>query len=407
MGTNHTKVNGRKRRKICVVTGSRADYGIQYSLLKEIQNDSRLELQVLVTGMHLSPQFGMTYKLIEKDGFPISAKVNILKYADTEQGVIKSIGLGCQIFSHTLEDLKPDIVVLIGDRFEMLSVAIAAYIAKIPTAHIHGGEVTEGVFDEGIRHSITKMASVHFPATDDYKRRIIQMGEDPKLVYNFGAPALDVLYKARYLNREELSKRLNFRLGKNVAIVTFHPVTLEKSNPKRQIENLLDAIKSFPFQVIFTKANADPYGSIINNTLEAFCKKHPNKYRLYDNLGPLYYSCLRHCILMIGNSSSGIVEAPSFSLPVVNIGDRQKHRVKAPNIIDVGSTTQEIKKGICLAISKKFSKGNKKINNPYDLFKDGKSSYRIKEKLKNLKVDEKLIKKSFYDLPMNGQFSHN
>ena len=391
-------MKSKEKRKICVVTGSRAEYGLQYRLLKEIQKDPDLQLQLIVTGMHLSPQFGHTFKQIEQDGFPIHAKVHILRYSDNEQGVTKAVGIGCQIFAHVLEDLAPDIVVILGDRFEMLSVAIAAYLGKIPLAHIHGGEATEGVFDEGIRHSITKMASIHFPAAEEYRRRIIQMGEDPSYVFNVGAPGLDQLYKTKHLTLAELSQHLDFKFKSQFALITYHPVTLEKGNPKQEIMNLLNALKSFPFPVVFTKANADPYGSIINETIAAFCNKKPSQYHLYDNLGMVYYSCLKHCSLMIGNSSSGIIEAPSFALPVVNIGDRQKNRVKAKNIIDVACTIADIRRGIRKALSKEFRNNIKDVQNPYDFYKDGRTSYRIKEKLKALNINGNLLKKSFRDI---------
>ena len=399
-------MDSHKKRKICIVTGSRAEYGLLYWLLKEIQKDPALKLQLVVTGMHLKKEFGLTYKVIEKDGFKIDAKIEILKFPDTEEGVTKSIGLGCQLFAEVFQKFKPDIVLILGDRFEMFAVATAAYVAQIPLAHIHGGETTEGVIDEGFRHSITKMSSIHFISTEDYLNRVVQMGESPERIFNVGAPGLDNLYRIKLLSKGELSKKLKFQLGSKVAIVTYHPITLEKVDHKKEIQILLNVIDEFDFQVIFTKANADPYGNLINSAIGKFCKKNPRKYRLFDSVGQLlYYSALRHCQLMIGNSSSGIIEAPSFHLPVVNIGDRQKNRVKGANVIDVRLSVREIKEGIFKALSHEFHSFMEGTKNPYDKYMDGKTSYRIKETLKKIKIGRNFVAKSFHDLNVSKRFS--
>ncbi len=388
-----------KKRKICMVTGARSDYGHLYWLMKSLCDDRKLSFQLVVTGMHLSKEFGSTYKMIKRDGFKIDAKVDILHFGYTEKGITQAVGLGCQKFAEVFDRLDPDIVVLLGDRFEMLAACVAAYISKRVIAHIHGGEKTEGLIDEGIRHAITKMATLHFTTTEEYRRRVIQMGEGPGRVYNFGAPGLDHIYQTKLLSKDELQKVLNFKFKNKVAIITYHPVTLEHESPLKALNQMLMAIEKSDIQAIFTKANADPYGQIINNRIKGFCAKHPYRFRLFDNLGQtLYYSCLKHCDVMIGNSSSGLIEAPSFQLPVINIGDRQRNRVKAKNVIDVKETKKEIKAGIKLALGQAFRKKMRSVINPYDRFKDGRTSNRIKAVLKNISIRDSLIKKTFYDM---------
>jgi UDP-N-acetylglucosamine 2-epimerase (non-hydrolysing)/GDP/UDP-N,N'-diacetylbacillosamine 2-epimerase (hydrolysing) len=387
------------KRRICVVTSSRAEYGHMYWLMKEIQADPDLILQLVVAGAHLSKKFGLTYQDIEKDGFKIDKRLKTLLYSDSEVGISKSIGRGCAAFADAFHEIKPDIIVILGDRYEMLAAAIAAYIAKKPIAHLHGGELTGGLIDEGIRHSITKMASLHFAGTDEYRQRIIQMGEDPKFVFNFGSPGLDSTHKLTFLNKEKLAEFLHFDLSGKVGLVTFHPVTLERNTSQQQVLNLLHVIDKFDFKAVFTTTNADTYGRVINIEIQKHCRKHPQKYIFVYNLGQLkYFSCLKNFDLMIGNSSSGLIEAPSFSMPVVNIGDRQKGRMKAKNIIDVEPTQEAISEGIKKALSEGFKKSIRATINPYDKYGDGKNSIRIKEKLKRIKLTEELTKKNFYDL---------
>ncbi len=367
--------------------------------MKHIQHDSSLQLQLVVTGMHLSKEFGSTHKMIEQEGFRINKKIDILKSDFSETGTTKAIGLGCQLFADAFRELKPDIVVILGDRFEMLSAAIAAYVAKIAIAHIHGGERTEGVIDEGIRHSITKMSTIHFAATKEYRNRIIQMGEAPERVYCYGAPVLDYIHQVKTLSKEQLQDVLNFNITGKIAIATYHPVTLEKGKLANQIKEFLAAIRTVPLQVIFTKANADPDGISINEALKRFCDSDPHRYKLVDNLGQkIYYSCLKNFDLMVGNSSSGLIEAPSFRLPVVNIGDRQKNRVQALNIINTNDDQPSIQRGLRKALSSSFKHRMKSVKNPYEPFKNGNISYKIKETIKNLKLTDELLKKSFYDL---------
>ena len=388
-----------QKRKICVVTTSRADYGLLIWLMKEIREDISMELLIVATGMHLSPEFGNTFRAIEDDGFRINAKVEMLLSSDTDIGVVKSIGIGLLSFCEVLKDLDPDIIVVLGDRFELFSVAVAALILRIPIAHIHGGETSQGSVDEAVRHSITKMSAIHFPAAEAYRKRIIQMGEDPKRVFNFGAPGLDGMHRMKLLSRKELEKRLRFNLDGNIAMVTYHPVTLEEGTAERQIDDLLRAIRRSGLKAVFTKANADEQGRLINRKIQEFCDREPGTYRFYDNLGTLVYlSCLKHCTLMVGNSSSGLIEAPSFRLPVVNIGDRQRGRIRAANVIDVGYSEEEISKGIKKACSNPFRRGLLSLKNPYDTYGDGKTSYRIKESLKNIRITGELLKKGFFDI---------
>ena len=370
--------------------------------MEEIRSDPSLELQVVATGMHMSTEFGLTYRAIEKDGFQISRKVDMLLASDSEQSIIKSVGTGLISFSDVFESMKPEIVVVLGDRFELLSVVIAAYLHRIPIAHIHGGETTEGAVDEAVRHSITKMASIHFAATEEYRKRIIQMGESPNRVFNFGAPGLDAIYKEELLGKSELQERLGFDMTGPVAIVTYHPVTLENSTAEIQIDNLLEAVKQSGIKGIFTKANADAQGRVINRKAQDFCETAPAQYKFFDSLGQLaYLSCLKHLDMMIGNSSSGLVEAPSFGLPVVNVGDRQRGRARAENVIDVDYSVGDIVEGIRQASSTDFKRGMKKVRNPYDRYGDGKTGYRIKETLKNTQLKDILMKK-FHDINVEG-----
>ena len=387
------------QRKICVVTTSRADYGLLFYLLREIQADPDLQLQIIATGMHLSPEFGLTASDIERDGFRLDKKVEMLLSADSETAIIKSIGLGMVGFADALGSLKPDILVLLGDRFELLAPATAALHLRIPIAHIHGGETSQGAVDESTRHAITKMACLHFPATELYRKRVVQMGEDPGRVYNFGAPGLDQLYREKLLSKRQLEQRLQIELTGTVAIVTYHPVTLETTSALSQIGNLLKAVDSSGIKAVFTKSNADAHGREINREIENFCKSNPACYRFFDNLGQkTYLSCLKHLDLMIGNSSSGLTEAPSFRLPVVNIGDRQKGRIKAANIIDTGYGAREILKDIRKACSSVFKKNLANLKNPYDPFGDGKTSFRIKETLKKTVINRDFLQKKFFDM---------
>lgn len=385
-----------RKRKIAVVTGTRADYGLLYWILQKIHGDPELILQLVVTGMHLSPEFGLTVKEIEADGFPIAERVEMLLSSDTEVGVATSIGLGAMGFAKAFNRLQPDILVLLGDRFEILAAATAAMVARIPIAHIHGGESTEGLIDEPIRHAVTKMSHIHFPAADLYAKRIRQMGEDPEKIFTFGAPGLDHIYLTHLTDRRDLQCGLGIDLTKGVAVITYHPVTLEFSTAREHMGNLLGAIRNRDLTLVFTYANADTGGRVINQMIEAFVKDEPHAYA-FPSLGQrVYLGLLRIAGVMIGNSSSGIIEAPSFELPVVNIGDRQRGRVKAANVIDCGVEQQEISRALDQALSKEFRDSLKGLINPYGT---GQTSSQIVSTLKQIRLGEELLKKRFKDWP--------
>lgn len=382
-------------KKICVVTGTRAEYGLLYWLMKEIQLDKELELQLIVTGMHLSPEFGLTYKEIEKD-FKIDKKIEMLLSSDTAIGISKSMGLAQISFAEAYEDLKPDIIVLLGDRYEIFSAASAALIANIPVAHLHGGETTEGAFDEAIRHSITKMSHLHFTAAEEYKNRVIQLGEHPSRVFNVGGMGIENIKRLKLLSRDEFEESINFKLNKKNILVTFHPVTLENSSAKEQFQELLDAIDELEdTNIIFTKANSDTNGRIINQMCDEYVLKNSNKSICFTSLGQLrYLSALQYVDAVVGNSSSGLIEAPSFKIGTINIGDRQKGRLKAKSIIDCDSLKSSILQAFEKLYSEEFESILINTNNPYG---DGCASERIIKELK--KVDLKnILKKSFYDL---------
>ena len=384
-------------RKICVVTGTRAEYGLLYWLMKEIQADENLDLQLIVTGMHLSPEFGFTFKEIEKE-FLINKKIEILLSSDTSIGISKSMGLAQISFAEAYAELAPDIVVLLGDRFEIFSAASAAMISRIPIAHIHGGEITEGAFDEAIRHSITKMSHLHFVATKVYRQRVIQLGEDPEKVYNFGAPSLDNICNIKLLSKEEFEKSIDFKLGNKNLLVTFHPVTLEQNTEKEQFQQLLNAFDELDdTHIIFTKANADIGGRSINMMIDSYVLANPNRSIAFASLGQVrYLSALKYIDAVVGNSSSGLIEAPSFNIGVVNIGDRQKGRIKAGNVIDCEPDKKQIKSSISRIYTTEFQQVLSDLSNPYGV---GGASKKISSILSSHTL-ENLLKKKFIDLPI-------
>jgi UDP-hydrolysing UDP-N-acetyl-D-glucosamine 2-epimerase len=388
-----------KRRKICVVTTSRADFGLLRGLLKAIQADSALRLQVIASGMHLAPKFGQTWRDIEAAGIRIDRRINLRLTGDSSLDNLKSIAAGLNGFGEAFAELNPEIVVLLGDRFELLSPAIAALMLRIPTAHIHGGELSEGAIDDSVRHAITKFASLHFAATEPYRRRIIQMGESPDRVFNFGAPGLDALYGSPLLTRSQLEQELAFSLQDPIALVTYHPVTLDAGSAEAQVRCLVAAIKASGLKAVFTMANADAQGALINARLQAACAQTPERFKWIPHLGHRrYLSCLKHFSVMVGNSSSGLTEAPSFRLPVVNIGDRQRGRVRAPNVIDVPCSRAAILRAIKQAVSSRFRASLRGMRNPYDRFHDGRTSERIKDVIKQIPLSDDLVKKRFHDL---------
>jgi len=340
-------------RKVCVVTGSRAEYGLLYPILKEIKKYRELSLQLVATTMHLSNEFGLTYRYIEKDGFKIDEKIDSLSQLDSNTSMAKSSGTTTTLLADCFERLNPDIVLLLGDRFETHAAATTALLMNIPIAHIHGGEVTQGAVDEQLRHAITKMSYLHFCSTEVYRQRIIQMGEDSSRVINVGAPGIDNIVNADLLDKANLSKKLDWRLPKKYAIFTYHPTTLEDSDLKRDLDSIFDTFLKSDIGVLFTYANADFGGKTINNSIEDFCKLDTNKYKVVKSLGQLrYLSAMKHANLLIGNTSSGIIEAASFYKPVVNIGNRQLGRLRGINIIDC--TIQELHRSIMLALSNDF-----------------------------------------------------
>jgi len=377
--------------KVCIVTGTRAEYGLLYWLMKEIVLDEDLELQLIVTGMHLSPEFGLTYKEIEKE-FKIDKKVEMLLSSDTSSSIAKSIGLAQISFSDAYEDLKPDLLVVLGDRYEIFAAASTAMIMNIPIAHLHGGETTEGAFDEAIRHSITKMSHLHFTATNEYKNRVIQLGENPSKVFNVGGLGIENIKRLNLLSKEEFEKSINFKLNKKNILVTFHPVTLEKSTAKDQFQELLNAIDELEdTNIIFTKANSDSDGRIINQMCDEYVAKNSYKSVVFTSLGQLrYLSALQYMDAVVGNSSSGLIEVPSFKITTINIGDRQRGRIKAKNVKDCIPKKCEI-----LALLKGINnKEFKNIENPYG---DGCASQKIINEIKKIDLNN-ILRKSFYDL---------
>lgn len=383
-------------RKICIVTGTRAEYGLLYWLMREIQEDSDLELQLIVTGAHLSPEYGNTVQEIERDGFQIHERIEMLLSSDTPNAVTKAMGLGLIGFADAYARLRPDIVVLLGDRYEMMVAAQAAMVAKIPIAHIHGGERTEGVIDEAIRHSITKMSHLHFVATDEYQRRVIQLGEHPDRVFNFGAIGIDNIIKLQLLDREELQRSLQFDLGDHYFVVTYHPVTLGLSQPARTFQELIEALNAYPeYKVIITKPNADPQNKEIISMIDRYADDNRDRVLSVSSLGQLrYLSAVKHCDAVIGNSSSGIIEVPVLKRPTVNVGDRQRGRAMGPTVINVSENKDDIIEGIELALSNKFQKI---VQESESIYGKGNVSHKIKDVIKSYPL-EGILLKIFHDM---------
>lgn len=379
-----------------MVTGSRAEYGLLSTLMREIAADTRLTLQVVATGMHLSPEFGLTYRAIESDGFAIDAKIEMLLSSDTPVGITKSIGLGVLGFADAYARLAPDIVVLLGDRYEILAAAQAAMVARLPLAHIHGGEVTEGVLDESIRHAITKMAHLHFVAAEPFRRRVVQMGEDPARVFNVGAPGLDLLRDFTPWSRAEFARAIHFDLGARNFLVTYHPVTLDRTSPVQAMQELLNALDAFPdTKIIFTRPNADAGGRALCEMIDAYSAENTDRAVVVTSLGQQgYFSVINHADLVVGNSSSGIIEVPFFRKPTVNIGNRQRGRPRAASIIDCPETKADIVAAIHAALSPEFRKKLQSVDSPYGC---GGASGAIRETLATVALDD-LVRKSFYDL---------
>jgi GDP/UDP-N,N'-diacetylbacillosamine 2-epimerase (hydrolysing) len=382
-------------RTICVVTGSRAEYGLLRWVMEGLRASPDVALKVIVTGMHLSPEFGLTYREIERDGFVIDRKVEMLLSSDTPQGIAKSMGLGLIGFADALQAVRPDLLLVLGDRFEILSAVSAALVARIPVAHLHGGESTEGAFDDAIRHSITKMSHLHFVGANEYRKRVIQLGEDPARVFVVGGLGIDSIRRLTLLSREELERRLDFTLGRRNLLVTFHPATLDDASPASQMEELLAALDELTdTNLIFTMPNADTDGRALFGMLEAYVASHPNA-RAYESLGQLLYlSCMRHADGIVGNSSSGLLEAPSFPRGTVNIGDRQRGRLKAASVIDCRPERRSIADALRTLYSPEFADVLKGVTNPNG---EGGASEKVVSIVRSHPLDG-LLRKSFHDV---------
>jgi GDP/UDP-N,N'-diacetylbacillosamine 2-epimerase (hydrolysing) len=381
-------------RKICVITGTRAEYGLLRWVMQGIRDDPDLMLQIIVTGMHMSPEFGLTYREIEQDGFQLDRKVEMLTSSDTPVGIAKSMGLGLIGFADALSELRPDLIVVLGDRFEIFSAVAAALVARIPVAHLHGGEGTEGLIDESIRHSITKMSHLHFVAAEEYRRRVIQLGEQPERVFLVGGLGVDSIKRLKLLDGKELEASLGFKLGPKSLLVTFHPVTLENTTAAAQMTELLAALAELQdTQLIFTMPNADTDGRILIRMLEQFVAQHSNAHA-FTSLGQLrYLSCIAQVDGVVGNSSSGLAEVPSFKKGTINIGDRQRGRLQATSVINCEPNRLAVGSALQRLYSSDFRATLSGVRNPYG---EGDASEKVIEAIKSVVLDN-LIKKRFYD----------
>ena len=382
-------------KKVCVITGTRADYGLLRWVMQGIKDDADFNLQIIATGTHISPEFGLTYKAIEADGFKIDRKVEMLTSSDTPVGIAKSMGLAMIGFSDALNELNPDLLVVLGDRFEIFAVVATALVACIPVAHLHGGETTEGAFDEAFRHSITKMSHLHFVAADEYKQRVIQLGEQPEHVFLVGGLGIDNIKRLQLLELNALEADLGFKFGQKNLLVTFHPETLENISAVIQMQVLLDALAKLEDTVlIFTMPNADTDGRALIKMVNQFASQHTNAHA-FSSLGQLrFLSCIAQVDAVVGNSSSGLVEVPSLKKGTINIGDRQRGRLQAASIINCEPQQESIADAIRILYSRKFQAGLREICNPYG---DGGASEKIVNVLKITNI-QGIVKKSFYDL---------
>mgnify|MGYP003191154118 FL=1 len=382
-------------RKICFVTGTRAEYGLLSRLMRLVKEDKDLQLQVIATNMHLMPEYGETYKEIEKDGFTIDKKVYMHKPSDDAHGIISSMAEEMQGMNDALSELKPDILVLLGDRYEILVAAQVALIHRVPIAHIHGGEVTEGAFDDAIRHSVTKMSSLHFTSCEEYRHRVIQMGEQPSRVFDVGSLGVENIKAVPLMTKDELEASLDFKIDTQTILVTYHPVTLG-GDPAKDIREFLDALDQFKdLKVIFTMPNSDTGRDAIALAVENYVEKHSNRAMAYTSLGlKRYLSTLQFVKAAVGNSSSGIIEVPSFGIPTLNIGDRQKGRLASKSVVNCGTSKDEVIAGLKLCLSEEMQKAAKTYENPYA---KPDTANLIYQELKNV-VLAGLNLKTFYDL---------
>lgn len=388
------------RRKICVVTGSRSEYGILSGLIRQLADDAEVVLQLVVTGMHLMPEFGLTYRAIEADGVRIDRKVEVMVASDSPSGMAKSVGLGALGFADVFAELEPDIVVVLGDRFEILAVAQTAFLMGFPVAHISGGEVTEGAIDDAVRHAITKFSRYHFVAAEVYRRRVIQLGEEPDRVFNVGDPGLDNVARMQLMPRGDLVRELGLTDGTPYLLVTHHPVTLGKESVEEGMAALFEALDCFPdHQIVLTKSNADAGGRLSNQLVDSYSNARSGRAFAFTSLGQLrYLSAMRYCAAVVGNSSSGIVEAPAMRRPTVNIGTRQDGRLKASSIIDCATGATDIRSAIERALSADFQAA---VRETVSLYGQGDASTRIRELLKQVGVGRHLPKR-FHDLPFGA-----
>lgn len=386
-------------RRVCVLTGTRAEYGLLRWVLEGIREAPDLDLQVIATCMHLSPEFGLTYRDIEADGFAIDRKVEMLLSGDTPSSVAKSMGLGMVGFSDALADLRPDLLLVLGDRFETISCVAAALVARVPVAHLQGGELSEGAIDEAIRHSITKMSQVHLVAAEEYRRRVVQLGEDPGSVHLVGGPSLDNIRCLELLDRRELEASLGHEFSERNVLVTFHPVTLEDGTADAQMEELLSALDLRPdLGAVFTMPNADPEGRILFRRIEEFVADRP-RHRAFTSLGQLrYLSTVAQVDAVVGNSSSGLTEVPSLGTATVNIGDRQRGRLKAPSVLDCAPDRIQIVEALERVMTPEFRRVVDGRVSPYDPHGDGQTARRVVEVLRTVDLGG-ILKKRFHDLP--------
>ena len=390
-------------RKICIYTSGRMDYGLLRGVMEEIAASEDFKLQVLASGMHLSQEFGKTVDEMVQDGFKPDETIEILLSSDTPIGICKAMGLAMIGYGEAIQRLQPDMILVLGDRFETFCIAATAQVCLVPVVHIHGGETTEGAIDEAFRHSITKMSHLHFVSCEAYRQRIIQLGELPKRVFNVGAIGIENIRKLPLFSKEELEEDIGFDLGDRYLLVTFHPVTLEQSTAEDQFKNLLKVLDQVmensndPIKIIFTMTNADTEGRIINHLIDDYVLGHPDKAIAFTAMGTLrYLSAMKHAVAVVGNSSSGIIEAPTFRVPTINIGDRQKGRVQAPSTINCEPEVSSILNGIETVLSPAYIAGLSGMTNPYERANTCSTIVGLLEKI-NL---EGLIKKTFYDLPL-------
>ena len=383
-------------QRVCIVTGTRAEYGLLKWVMQELKEDPEVDLQIVATGTHLAPSFGETRSEIEGDGFRVDETVEMLLDSDTSVGTAKSVGLGTIGMAEALQRLAPDVVLLLGDRFEVLAAAQAALVAKVPVAHVHGGETTEGAVDESIRHAVTKMASVHFVAAAPFRRRVVQLGEHPSRVFNVGAPGLDALRRVDLMDRPTLEASLGAELRPPTFLITYHPATLQDTPPEESVQELLRALSRFPeAQLLFTKSNADSGGRAINRRIEQYAEREGERARVYESLGQRrYLSALRYVDLVVGNSSSGLIEAPAVPVPTVNVGTRQQGRPRAGSVLDCPERAPAIAAAIRTALSEEFQGRLPDVTSPYG---DGNAAPRICRHLKTLEISGPA--KTFYDLP--------